>query len=1187
MKLKKIELQGFKSFADKTEIVFLDGVTTIVGPNGSGKSNISDALRWVLGEQSVKTLRGNKMEDVIFAGTQVRKKVGFAEVSMYLDNADGELPIEYNEVVVTRRVYRNGESNYLINGSECRLKDIQELFMDTGVGKDGYSIISQGKIDEILSSKSEERRHIFEEASGIVKYRVRKEEATRKLSNTEINLARVSDILAEIENTIGPLSEKCNKAKEYLNLRDSLKTFDIYIFINSIEKNKIEIQKLDDVILTLSKDIENEEKVTTEYEKNKLEIKNRIAEITEKQENANTSYYELENEIQRLNSTIELSNSKIASANENIERLKVEIAEDNEKITALEEEIKSRIQKRENMTQNKAKFEEELKQKQEELDSLMKKLDDKASSVETLKVQIDSMQEEKYELKANISSMEATIEANKLQIEEKQKGFDKNISLKDKITIEKQEIVSVLNNKEQELNKKLEIFNSNDEKLTSIQKELESIIAKYNEFNQEVMTLKSKHNYLVNIEKENEGYLKSVKASLDFANENSMANQVYGTLASIVSTEEKYEYAIEIALGGYLQNIVVDTKKSATRIVNFLKENLLGRATFLPLDNIKSVSIDSKSKYQKFEGFVGLAVDLIKYDKKYEKAVFLALGNTIIVDNVDNALKISSSMKNYARIVTLDGELIAPTGSITGGKQKTNTIGLVGRHNKIEKIKEEIETKEKDLQSFVEKRKEYETTINDIRGKMQVLKEEIDNLNIEVATYKEKNGNITRELERIEKSKETSNEDINKLNEQINSLTEEINISNAKIEEIDNNVSEKQHEIDIYVLDNKESGKELEYLNEDILNLKISLSSFDESVASIDEMKEKMEQDIQNFKVSITRRNEQSEKLKQDIEEFKLSIEKSKNEIEEKNKFKTEYQEITSKLKLDKENITKKQDELEVKVLESVKRIEKIKEEKSKTESKKIKFDLETENLRNKMWEDYEISIAAAKQFVESTAVIDTKNVNINKEAEKIRKQIKELGDVDVSSIEEYNKTKERYDFITTQKQDLEETKAKLQNLINNMTSIMKSQFSKQFESIKTNFNDTFKELFGGGKAELKLSDESNILESGIEIEVQPPGKKLQSMSLLSGGERALTATALLFAILKLKSPPFCILDEIEAALDDVNVSRFADYIKKYSKKTQFIVITHRKGTMEVASSVYGVTMEEYGISKILSMKLK
>ena len=1187
MQLKKIELQGFKSFADKTEIVFLDGVTTIVGPNGSGKSNISDALRWVLGEQSVKTLRGSKMEDVIFAGTQVRKKVGFAEVSMYLDNSDGSLPVEYSEVVVTRRVYRNGESNYLINGNECRLKDIQEMFMDTGVGKDGYSIISQGKIDEILSTKSEERRHIFEEASGIVKYRVRKEEATRKLSNTEINLARVSDILAEIENNIGPLSEKCEKAKEYLKLRDSLKTFDIYLFINSIDKNKTELEKLDDIIEVLSADIEREEENTTEYEKKKLELKTRLEEINQKQEDTNTKYYEFENNIQKLNSSIEVANSKITSSKENIERINIEIKEDNEKIESLQEEIKSRLEKRENMALNKKKFEDELAKKQEELDNLTTKLDSKASEVENIKIDIDKKQEEKYELKANISSMEATIEANTLQIEEKEKTHDKSISQKDKIVIEKQEIVSVLNNKEKDLNDTLTIYNKNNENYEKLQNNLEKIVNEKNDINQEIMTLQSKYNYLVNLEKENEGYFKSVKSSLDFAKENGMQNEVFGTVSSVVSTDEKYEYAIEIALGGYLQNIIVDSDKSATKIVNYLKENALGRVTFLPLSSLKSVSIDSSSKYNKFEGFLGRAIDLVKFDKKYQKAIELALGNTIVVENINNAIAISKKFKNSVRIITLDGELIAATGSITGGKLKIKSAGLVGRKSKIEKLQEEINSLKKKEEEIALKYNESEKEINSLKEEVQPLKEKIDELNIEVARYKEKNESITKELERVEKSRDKNNDDISKLKEQNEALKEQIKTSNEKIETIDKLIEEKQHEIDVYVLDNEESGKELEYLNDDILNLKISLSSFDESVASIDEMKEKIEQDIENFKLGITRKQEQLQKSENDINELTKNIKEYEVKIKEEAKFKEEYQQIIQKLKQSKEDISKKQDELQIKVLESVKKIEKIKEEKARTENKKVKFDLETENLKNKMWDDYEITISAAKQFIESTAIIDTEKLNINKEAEKLRKQIKELGDVDVSSIEEYNQTKERYDFILTQKTDLEETKAKLQNLINNMTSIMKSQFAKQFATIKINFNETFKELFGGGKAELRLSDEANILESGIEIEVQPPGKKLQSMMLLSGGERALTATALLFAILKIKTPPFCILDEIEAALDDVNVSRFADYIKKYSKKTQFIVITHRKGTMEVASSVYGVTMQEYGISKIVSMKLK
>ena len=1187
MQLKKIELQGFKSFADKTEIVFLDGITTIVGPNGSGKSNISDAVRWVLGEQSVKTLRGSKMEDVIFAGTQIRKKVGFAEVSMYLDNSDSTLPVEYSEVVVTRRVYRNGESNYLINGNECRLKDIQELFMDTGVGRDGYSIISQGKIDEILSSKSEERRHIFEEASGIVKYRVRKEEATRKLANTDINLNRVLDILTEIESNIGPLAEKCEKAKEFLSLRDRLKTFDMYLFINEIEKNKKEIEKLDDIVETLSQDIEKEEECTTEFEKNKLELKARFAEITEKIESTNNQYFELESTIQKLNSSIEISNSKIASSNENIERLNNEIKEDNEKIESLNEEIKSRLEKREYMTKNKKKFEDELAEKQNDLNELMKTLDSKASSIEDIKVSIDASQEEKYELKANISSMEATIDASLLQIDEKKRVLDKNISQKDKLTIESQEIISLLNNKEKEYNTLTENYNLQKVNLDKKNNELNLFVEKKNNLNQEIMTLKSKYNYLTNLEKENEGYFKSVKLALDFAKDNQMENQVFGTVASLVSTDEKYEYAIEIALGGYLQNIVVDTDESATKVVDYLKTNSLGRATFLPINSLKSVNYDTKLKFSKYNGFIGTAIELVKFDKKYSKAIELALANTIIVENVNNAIQISKKNKNAVRIVTLDGELIASTGSITGGKQKVKSTGLIGRQDKLEKLKRNIENKEKDLEKIVKDYQQINLEVQNINQELEKVKFGIDSLNIDIATYKEKSENVKKELQRAENYKNTNNEEILKLTEQVDKLKKEIETSNNKIIEIDEQVKENQHEIDVYVLENEEKGKELEDLNEDILNLKISLSSFDESVASIDEMKEKIEQDIENFNNSIIRKNEQLDNLNKNIEELKLNIENSNNEINSKLEFKQEYILVTSKLKESKLDISKKQDELEIKVLESVKKIEKIKEEKSKTENKKIKYDLETENLKNKMWDEYEVTITSAKSFIESMPVIDIKEININKEAEKIRKQIKELGDVDVSSIEEYSSTKQRYDFILAQKTDLEETKNKLQNLINNMTSIMKSQFAKQFATIKENFNTTFKELFGGGKAELVLSDESNILESGIEIEVQPPGKKLQSMMLLSGGERALTATALLFAILKIKSPPFCILDEIEAALDDVNVSRFADYIKKYSKDTQFIVITHRKGTMEVASSVYGVTMQEYGISKVISMKLK
>lgn len=1184
MKLKKIELQGFKSFADKTEIVFLDGITTIVGPNGSGKSNISDALKWVLGEQSVKSLRGSKMEDVIFAGTQARKKVGFAQVSMYLDNTDSSLPVEYKEVVVTRRVYRTGESNYLINNNECRLKDIQELFMDTGVGKDGYSIISQGKIDEILSTKSEERRHIFEEASGIVKYRTRKEEATRKLSNTETTLARVSDVLSEIENIIEPLEKKAEVAKKYLSLREELKIFDVRLFVNLVKENSSNLEQLDEIIENYEKDIQVEIKNSELLENEKINLKERIQEVVLKIEQTQEKYYEIQSETEKLGSKINVENTNIQNSNQNIARLKEEILEDTQKIDLLKEEIEKRLLKRKSMSDNKQKFEKELNEKQDQLNKIMQTLDEKDIEIDAIKKQIDESNDKKYDLKVDISSMEATIEANEKQIEEKKKNADKNISLRDSLNLE-EESISV------ELNKKLKDLNSIDksveEKNTTKQqyvKDQEVSQKQVSSLNEEIMTSKSKLNYLLNLEKENEGYYKSVKSTLEYSKNNS---KVYGTLASLISTKEEYEYAIEIALGGYIQNIVVETENEAKNIISYLKQNSLGRATFLPLTSLKEVRFDLKSKASRCEGYIAVASELVKYDKKYSKAINLSLGTTVIVDNLDNAVKMSKTLKNSVKIVTLAGELIAATGSITGGQTSKAKTGLIGRSEKIANLKDLLDKKEKEYEKLALNLNEIKVSINEIDKQLEELKSKKDEINIEYVKCNSKLEHIKTEIEKLENAKSISSSSIAKLEEENKTLIEKIKEYNLNIEQIDNKNQEHKVLVDEYNRFNQEKAQEMDFLNEDIVNLKISLSSFDETVASIDEMKEKIEQDINNFKFGIDRKNEQIEILEKEIATSKEEIEKIKNEIKNKKDFREEYIKITDKLKEEKEESTKKQDDIDSKIMDNMKKIENLKEEKAKIESKKVKYDIELENLKNKMWDEYELTISSSKKLIENIEEDNLDTKQISKKAETLRKEIKDLGEVNVGAIEEYKTTKERYDFITNQRKDLEETKSKLNNLISNMTSIMKNQFSKQFKIITENFNETFKELFGGGKAELKLSDENNILESGIEIEVQPPGKKLQSMMLLSGGERALTATALLFAILKIKSPPFCILDEIEAALDDVNVHRFAEYIKKYSKNTQFIVITHRKGTMEVASSTYGVTMQEYGISKIVSMKLK
>ena len=1181
MQLKKLEIQGFKSFADKTEILFLDGITTIVGPNGSGKSNISDAIRWVIGEQSAKNLRGTKMEDVIFAGTEARKKVGFAEVSMYLDNSDGTLPIDYSEVIVTRRVYRSGESNYLINGNECRLKDIQAIFMDTGLGKDGYSIISQGKVDELLSNKSEERRHVFEEAAGIVKYRTRKEEATRKLENTQSTLQRVGDVIAEIEKTIGPLEVKAQTAKKFLQLRDELKLLDVKLFINSVDNNAENIQKVEEMLNTLQEDIEKQENLSSQNETKKAELKQKIQELADKIEELREKFFQVENEKEKLNSKISLLDANSNASNANINRLNNEILEDKEKVNLLKEELEKRAQKRENVFKNKEKFEIELQQKEEELSKIVATLDEKGMQIEELKKVIDSNNDRKFELKNQISSIDATIEAERKQLEEKKKQNEKNISVKDNLNFELAEISQNLGYKNKELketNEKVEKIESN---IKQVQEKIDQLDEKKSEANQSLMTIKAKYNYLVNLENENEGYSKSVRSILDYAKTNS---KVHGTIANIISTEEKYEYAIEIALGGFIQNIVVEDELIAKNLITYLNNNSLGRVTFLPLDSLSNVQ-DVNNKVLKNEGVVGIAYDLVTYDKKYEKAIKLALANTVVVDNIDNAIMLSKKIKNSLRIVTLSGELIAQTGSITGGKTASRSGGVIGRKEKIAELEKVIYNKQGELEEFKKDIAKLEEERNNIKEELSQITPNKEAMVIEIATLTEKRENIRKEIEKIENQKQSFTQVLEEINTNLENMEKSLEDNNQEIFNIDVQNAKQQEEIDEYTRFNRERQKELDTLNEDVVNLKISLSSFDETVSSIDEMREKIQNDISNFENTITKKNDEIVQINEQIKQYNEEIIQIKETIENSSKIKEQYSTDTNALKEEKSKYEQDMEQIDTSIVNTLNTLNSIKEEKAKVESRKIKFEMELTNLKNKMWEEYELTVSSSKALINDDEEINVKQVE--KDANRIRKEIKDLGEVNISSIEEYKSTKERYDFILNQKNDLEETKKKLENLISNMTSIMKQQFTKNFKLITENFNATFKKLFGGGKAELKLSDENDVLNSGIEIEVQPPGKKLQSMSLLSGGERALTATALLFAILQIKSPPFCILDEIEAALDDVNVHRFAEYIKEYSKKNQFIVITHRKGTMEVASSVYGVTMQEYGISKVVSMKLK
>ena len=1184
MRLKKIELQGFKSFANKTDIEFLDGITTIVGPNGSGKSNVSDAVRWVLGEQSTKALRSSKMEDIIFSGTENRKKVGFASVLLTLDNTDNTLPVDYNEVVIGRRIFRSGESSYLINGSECRLKDISELFLDTGIGKDGYSIVGQGKIDEVLSSKSEDRRAIFEEASGIMKYRVKKEEASRKLISAENNLSRVNDILIEIESNIIPLEEKAKKAKEYLNYRDRLKILDVNIFLESIKENATKLANLDEKIEILNNDIKLEEMDSINLEKAKINLKQRLEELQLSIEQSQKKYFETQTDLEKLNSKVTVIESNVLNNNSNISRLIMEKDESIKNIDVIKEEIEKKKSKKEDLLENKVKFENELKNKEESLRLLNEKLNSKDKEVEDVKNKYNEILECINENNILKSSFEATIIANEKQLENLNKVNTNSFYEKDKLTFAKEDVVKSLNKYKVDLSNINKEIEENEKTLKGYLKQNDDVINKSNKLKSQIMALTSKYAYLTNLERENEGYFKSVKSILDYTDKNKI-DGVFGTVSSAISADEKYERAIEVALGTFIQNIIVENENKAKSLIEYLKENLLGRATFLPLTKINDIK-DRDIKYLlKEEGVLGLAKDLCTYDKKFDKIINLTLGNIIVVENLDVANKIFMLSSKSVKIVTLSGELVSLSGAITGGHTSIKTSGILGREEKIKRLEASVLAKENEYEVLEGEIEEISPKIVNIQNILKGLKIKLDEVNINIATFNEKLNNINNEFVRHEvsinkfkESKENLNNDILKLKESIEKIVSDNLIYTKECDE-------KNVVINEYNKDNLSLSKELDFLNEDIVNLKISCASFTESELSFNEIEEKLLLDISNFENLNLKKSEEIEKLKGEIKNFNKEKDNTILEKENLEKFKVEYNELSLKLKEDKVEINKKLDTLEVEVLASINKISKLKDEVNKIASRKIKFELDIDTFKNDMWDNYEITLSLAKEFSLNNPV-DLDISSIVKEAQKLRDNIKKLGDVDVNSIEEFNTLKERYDFIISQKTDLDETKKKLENLINNMTSIMKSEFASKFKIINENFKKAFNELFGGGKASLKLVDENNILESGIEIEAMPPGKKLGCMTLLSGGERALTAIALLFAIMKIKAPPFCILDEIEAALDDINVIRFAEYIKNYSDDTQFIVITHRKGTMEVANTVYGVTMEEHGVSKLISMKL-
>ncbi len=1181
MYLKRLELQGFKSFADKTILEFMPGITTVIGPNGSGKSNISDAIRWVLGEQSIKSLRGAKSEDIIFAGTQNRKSLGFAEASLVFDNNDGKLPIEYAEVTVTRRIYRTGETGYFINKTPCRLKDILELFMDTGIGKDGYSIIGQGKIDEILSNKSEDRRHIFEEAAGIVKYRSRKEDSEKKLERAKLNLLRINDILAEIENNIEPLKIQSEKAKKFLSLREELKGIEVGLFLYNIDLYKERLEKItadEEIMNATYESEENSQKLKNEEKNNlKLEINNLIEEI-EKMQNIG---FESTNQIEKINSNINVSEERINNIKENNIRYETEINELNEKINELKEEEKQKIAKKENLYNNKEKFEKELKEKEEELSKLTTKLSSKQLEIENKKRIIEENTDNKYEMQNEINTQDVKVDSIIKNVKSKTEELDLTISELDQSRLKKSEIEQNFLDIE---NKRNEIKNDLSEienKKIEADNKIKTYELQINQLGQEIRIKESRLKFLEETEKEKEGYTKSVKSLLKSAEVNEeLKKGLHDVVANLINVKKEYEIAIEMALGASLQNVVTETEQDAKRLIEYLRNNNLGRVTFLPISAVNGKKLEKA--HLNIKGVIGIASDLVEYNNKYDGIFKNLLGRTVIVEDMEAGVAVAKKNSYSFRIVTLKGDIINSSGAMTGGSVQAKTVNILGRSREIEALKEELKSLNIKIKNKEEEKEKYIESIEDLLETIESLESNLQEIDIEYATQKQKVELIVENVDKLVSRMDKTKQEIENLNKQKTEIIEHKKQLIENLENLEEEIQKLNLEVEEFVKVNKDDQTYIDNLNMDITNLKISVSSFEESEMSIDEITERIKIDIKNNTLSLESKKDQIEKNKQEEVSLKAKIDELQNDIV---KIKENVKNSGSKIEELKNNKNEKNtylEKIEKEIEEQFTRLQDIKEQLVKIDIKKNKTSQDLEDVVNKLWEEYELTPNNADGFTKTTDQAKTQ-----KEVNYLRTQIRDLGSINIDSIKEYQTLKERYDFMCEQRLDLENSMSKLKNVISEMINIMKTQFKDKFKLINKNFNEVFTELFGGGKAELILEDEEDVLNCGIDIRVQPPGKKLQNMTLLSGGEKAFTAIAILFAILKINPAPFCVLDEIEAALDDVNVNRYAEYLKKFAQYTQFLVITHRKGTMEAADTVYGITMEENGISKLLSMKLK
>ncbi|WP_291573376.1 chromosome segregation protein SMC [Clostridium sp. UBA4548] len=1183
MFLKSIEIRGFKSFADKTELNFKQGVTAVVGPNGSGKSNISDAVRWVLGEQSVKSLRGDKMEDVIFAGTQYRKAVGLAQVSLTLDNSDSDLQIEYSDVTISRRLYRSGESEYLINNTTCRLKDVQALFMDTGIGKEGYSIIGQGKIDAILSGKPEERRKLLEEAAGIVKYKTRKEEAEKKLQNTEDNLVRINDIIHTYEERVEPLEKESEKAKTFLKLSEELKVNEINIIIDFIEKTKSNISdlniKIKNATIALESGLREKETLKKELHKWNTELE----EFDNKVSQDKQLYYDNKGKHQNILSEINLMSERIQGIDNNILRVQNEIEDfsnriekENEKIDELELQLYTLKEQQKNINN-------EIFMKEEEINKINQSISTESSNLKGLEEKKVKLLEGKNAQSNNINvannNMEVakeTLENLKINVESYNSSIIINNGTKTSLIDEVERSQEKISAFEEEVKENKKNIGRLKHSLTLSEKKLKEITMQTNKHEANL-------NALISLENQYEGYNKSVKNLMQHLSNGTVKN-IKGNcyvLGEIIKVNQKFETAIEIAIGGAISNVITEEEESAKELINYLKSRNLGRATFLPMNIVRGRVLQVEQSIKNKDGYIGIASELIEFEDKFKGVMDYVLGKTIICNNMDQALQIAKATGYKHKIVTLDGEIINPGGALTGGSIYSKTASIIGRKREIEVLTVKVKENNQEIVVLSEEVRTYNEGIKTLDERNLNLRDEIHFESIEVTKIQGKINSITEDTLKLTKSLEKSTVELNSIMEKLVALELSVDDYGKELIEIEDELITIESNYELLNKEVKQGLDIIDSIKNNLTDLKIKRAQIDESINN-------KFLEIQRLKTDIVGYNQKIEELRSEVKNYDKTKEIYFKSLEENNeKVKVLMEELESlELKFKdneierikfKDQINLVNSQIETLTLE----FEKIEKEYHRHQVSLVKIETEEQGLLEKLNEEYELTYAEALKYKEHI-------VNISMLKEKVlnlKREISSLGVVNVGAIEEFKEVKEKFIFMSNQREDLVNAKEELIKVICEMTEKMKVVFRDNFEKLRVNFEQTFRELFKGGRADLILQD-GDELTSKIEINVEPPGKKLQNINLMSGGEKVLSAIALLFAILKMKPTPFCILDEIEAALDDANVIRYAEFLRKFSKNIQFIVITHRKGTMEASDMLYGVTMEEKGVSKVVSVNL-